>query len=345
MRGRKSIVSLLLLVGPFVLVILAQGQPEDARGTGNSGETNKSNEDPDSIDEFLPKSGSLFEKDALDPEGLSQIDCHLRNVDYCFAGLLGGMQKLLPETDSELEVRCDEVKVAMGCIAIFNKRCDSFRVFASFNPMSTYEQLLSGKSDMLPPEMTDLEIPPELTGVLMNKNASGEVRNLKTMDLLQLCDPASKKTKMNQFLRKRLFELGSCANSRVHLLNPCLDDLKTALQVFYEPGRSLPLKPSCCAISRFRECARGALDKICGLSSWTELEKMLTSSSLGSQSLKIVNRICRQEANKFNSPYCIEVLPPVGMKAPPARRGSKASKLAKALDLISLSQPPTASFV
>lgn len=152
-------------------------------------------------------------------------------------------------------------------------------------------------------------------------------------DILGICEPGQKQTRANKRLRARLFQLAKCINVRTPSLRPCFEDLKVAIQVFYEPNRVLPMKPSCCAISRFRHCATRALDDVCGLSSFDQLEQSLSMSS-GSM-VKTVEKICRGGSIKFDSPYCQELLPPSGFKVPLQRRSSRTSKLARALDLFS----------
>jgi len=290
------------------------------------------NNGPDEIESLLPRGESLFEKDAVDEGALNQMDCHLRNIDYCFAGVMGSASKALPESDSELEVRCDEMRAASSCAAIYNKRCQTFKVFAMLAPFADSQQ-----APPLPPqvaELRDLELPPQAEGALMGGPLVGGAQateRIRTADLAAICEPSAKGSRANRALRLRLFKVARCVNQRIPALRPCLEDLKAALQLFFEPTRSLPLRPTCCALARFRECSIGALDGVCGLNSLDQLEATLTSGS--GAMLKTVERMCRQ-ASSARSAYCLELLPPSGMKVP-VRRGSKASKLAKALDLFS----------
>lgn len=280
--------------------------------------------------DLLPQNTSLFNRDAVDLSALGQMDCHLRNLDYCLAGMLGSFQRALPETSAELEVRCDEMRATTSCLALFNKRCHSFKVFAALVPFIQQQTSPLVRSSGL--GTTKLES--QVESLLMNRPARGRIL---TADLMSICEPEAKKSEANGELRKRIFEMAKCINSRVPRMSHCFEDLKTALQLFYEPTRSLPLRPSCCALSRFRHCSSEALDNVCGLSSFDQLIDSLGSQSGPFTMVRSIDRVCRL-ATDHRSAYCAEVLPPSGMKAP-QRRGRKASKLAKALDLISFAQP------
>lgn len=283
---------------------------------------------------LLPDEASLFSKDAVDVRALDQMDCHLRNMDYCYAGMVGASSRALPETDAELEVRCDELRSMASCMALYNRRCQTVKVFSILAPMAQMEQSIGSA---LPPELAQMPIPLDLPPSSASANYSSSsqpisVEQVKLADLITICSPQAKSHKANKLLRRRLFQVARCVNQRIPHLSPCIEDLKAAVQLFYEPRRALPMKPTCCALSRFRNCSVQALDNICGLSSFSQLEQTLTSGP-GSM-FRLVERVCRPSTFKFDSPYCVEVLPPSGMKAP-QRRGHRASKLAKALDLIS----------
>lgn len=303
--------------------------------------TSSSGDDVDPA--ILPKQTSLFSKDAIDLSALAQMDCHLRNVDYCYAGLAGSAGKMLPETDAELEVRCDEMKAATACLAQYNQRCQSIKVLSALAPFASYQRSM----DFAPKELGQAVLPEQIESTLLLNKESGSSTQprIRMADVASLCEPEAKQTgskqqpSQNYLLRQRLFALGKCINQRLPAMRPCIEDLKTAVQIFYEPTRQLPLKPTCCAIARFRQCALNKLDDICGLNSLDQLEQALSSSSVTSSMYKMVDQVCRQAA-KLDSPYCAEVLPPSGLRAP-QQRGRKASKLAKVLDLLSFA--PAAS--
>lgn len=309
---------------------------EDA---SNAGAAAKADADQTSgslaAEELTPAGGAFFSpKEAIDLDTLSQMDCHLRNVDLCYAGLMGAMQRALPETDHEFEYRCDEMRAAMSCLAVYNERCQTFKVFSALSPFASFDQLMGADSPQaLASNLGDPKAPEPLELVLTNERQVNQSEPIRMSDIVGLCDPRRKQTRVNKLLRARLFQLARCINVRMPLLRPCIEDIKVALQVFYEPRRSLPMKPSCCAVSRFRQCAMRALDDVCGLSSFEQLEQTLTSGA-GSM-MKSLEKVCRGNSLKFDSPYCQEVLPPSGIKVTNQRRGTKASKLARALDLIS----------
>lgn len=354
MQSSSTLILLAISAGLFCFV----GTVNCQRAEGSAAENAASEVEDQSVADLLPDSRKLFNKESLDVESLEQIDCHLRNLDFCYAGLLGSMSNFLPETDQELQVRCDEYKVAMSCLAIYNKRCQSFKIFEALIPMIrndqsifiNQQQQIVQLRDQLTANGVDINSLPstQLMAAQNNSLVQSSPLGSLTKDLsagnlngfMSLCEPDERENSAAESgkLRARLFELAKCVNKRVNLLRPCIDDLKAALQIFYEPGRVLPLKPSCCAMSRFQYCARQALDGICGLNSFNQLESALMGNSgSSSQVFKVVERVCRQ-ANKFDSPFCKELLPPSGLRAP-QRRGSKASKLAKALDLVSFGAP------
>lgn len=296
--------------------------------------------------ELLPSRKSLFGRDSIDLEQLNQIDCHLRNVDFCYAGLMGASWRMMPETDAELEARCDEMRVTSSCLAIYNQRCSSYKAFGAISPMLMSDQIRS--QALQQPQaalVAQMEVPldfesPESTPGARQAPAS-PVTKVKLADFMNLCEPEAKSQPNIIKIRRRLFSLSKCLNGRLPKLAPCLDDLKVALQLLYEPSRVLPLRPSCCALSRFRHCATQAMDNVCGLSSFKQLADTFSNGSPTGSSLKLVERVCRNSTD-FESEFCQEVLPPPGTKIPP-KRGSKASKLAKALDLLSFSSATSSS--
>lgn len=299
-----------------------------------SAATNQEPKEDEGVPEnLLPGGASLFDKDAVDLQALAQMDCHLRNVDYCVAGIMGSASKLLPETDAEFEVRCDEMKATTTCLAAYNKRCSTFKVFAALAPFANGNSpaLASVQSQEA---LKSARLPEQAESLLMNSNKTGRIA---MADLMGACEPEEKRTPTNKLVRARLFTLSKCINTRIPKLRPCLEDLKVALQLFYEPSRSLPLRPTCCALSRFRHCSSQAMDRVCGLSSFDQLLGQLTSGGGSSgpfSMVKSIELVCRQSASDFRSAYCADVLPASGLRGP-QRRGRKASKLAKALDLIS----------
>lgn len=318
-------------------VSAASDQLEPAIQTGSTEPTPLQTETPQIvIPEYLAKRMKYFSRNSLDLDQFKHIDCHLRNIDFCFAGLIGSSAKVLPETDAELESRCDEYKLSTNCMLTYNERCLSFRAFSMVSP------LLSMSSQLIPNQLAasnQIEVPLELI------SAPTKASNVSVLlsDFMSICEPSSRDPSQlanNKLIRSRLFELAKCINPKIPNLNPCINDLKVALQLFYEPRKLLPAKPSCCAISRFRHCAIEALDNICGLSSFDQLESTLVNSGPMS-AIKSVDRFCKHAAN-FESQFCKDTLPPSGTKIPPAR-GSKASKLAKALDLISLTSSSSSS--
>lgn len=279
--------------------------------------------------QLLPDRNSLFGRDSINLDQLNQIDCHLRNIDFCFAGLLGASAKMLPETDSELDARCDEMRVTASCLAIYNERCSSYKAYGVLAPLMQMQGSKRG-AQLVPKELQSIQIPLDVGKPELNE------QNVTLTDLMDICETEAIKHTGVRAIRKRLFSLGKCLNARLPQLAPCLEDLKVSLQLAYEPARMLPLKPSCCAISRFRHCATDALDNVCGLSSFESLVNSLASMSSTGNSLKLAERICRNSSD-HKSEYCQEMLPPPGTKIA-TRRKNKASKLAKALDLLSFSQ-------
>lgn len=278
--------------------------------------------------EQLAREGSLFKMDTLDTDLLDKMDCHMRNIDLCYAGLLSSLSKPLPENDADFEMRCDNMKVATACLAKYNERCQSFRLLSALGPTT-------GLGSSLPAEMRSFQLPEDVEEALVGSEQSKKAKtpvSITAGDLFQLCEPSAKNNETQIVLRRRLFRLARCVNERMPTLRPCIDDLKNALQIFYEPGRMLPVAPSCCALSRFRDCASRALDNICGLTSLSQLEASLSQGSSSLMTGSIV-RTCRKAA-RFDSDECKELLPPHGIKLPP-RSGKKASKLAKILELMS----------
>lgn len=336
-------------LGDFASKLPELLKPASVLGNGSS-EADESGP----IDGLLPKGTSLFNRDSVDASQLVEIDCHMRNLDYCMAGLMSSAQKMLPETDSEFETRCDEMRAASSCMAVYNKRCSTFKIFALLAPFSqaaggpgtgSMSELAERQSKLMGQLGNELRLAPQLESQLLNKRTSATNSTsggrVTVANLMQLCEPSARNLPANRELRQSLFELSKCTNQRMPKLNACLEDLKAAAQIFYEPRRVLPMKPTCCAIARFRACASEALDRVCGLSSFEQLlESMGSTGGSGGSSasplglLKTIDRVCRQ-ATDHKSAYCQEVLPPIGMRTP-HRRGSKASKLAKALDLFSM---------
>lgn len=344
---------LLLLLLPVGIVLAANSSAPASRNAGNEENLDSIELSLPSVDqpdagapgaeladaELLPKQGSLFDKDAVDVGALESMDCHLRNLDFCYAGLMGSSERLLPETDHQLEVRCDEMKAASSCVALFNKRCQTFKMFGAIGAISAAGEAQQQQQA----ELKEVELPPALESVLLDDEQSdGQQRTgnssadrIKMADLSTICEPSQRSQRNNRLIRRRAFQIAKCINSRVPMLRPCIEDLKTAVQVFYEPARSLPMKPTCCAVSRFRACSIEALDNICGLTSFEQLERSLATGSGAGSMMSTLERVCRWDGSKrHQSEYCLEILPPSGMKTP-QRRGAKASKLAKALDLFS----------
>lgn len=282
------------------------------------------------IEELISKDKSLFQEDSLSTQNLGHMDCHLRNIDYCFAGLLATSTHILPENDIEFEVRCDEIKATTSCVAVFNQRCQTMKVFAAFGPITGIDET----NEVVPQELRDTPMIPAAEQLILNKDGTTGNNDveIKYSDLINICQPSAKRTKANRILRQRLFQIGRCINQRLPQLAPCIEDLKTALQLFFEPTRSLPLKPTCCAINRFRACSMDALDNVCGLSSFKELEKSLSSLS-SNNVFTALDRVCKQSTKLYDFKSCSDVLPPSGMKIS-QRTGRKASKLVRALDLI-----------
>lgn len=286
------------------------------------------------IESLISKDEALFQSDALSPKHLAQMDCHMRNIDYCYAGLMAASTHLLPENDDEFEVRCDELKAATSCVAVFNQRCQTLKVFAAFGPI-----LGNGETnEVIPQELREMPIAPAAEELLLNEDGRQQTSNnnknveVKNSDIINICQPSAKGTKANRLLRQRIFQIGKCVNQRLPKLMPCIDDLKTALQLIYEPTRSLPLKPTCCAVTRFRACSIDALDNVCGLNSFSEFEKSF-SSFTGGNMFKSLDRVCKQSTKLYDSYHCSDLLPPSGMKIS-QRTGRKASKLARALNLL-----------
>lgn len=296
---------------------------------GGEGEV-KLVEETTSIENLISKQESLFQQDSLDRTNLAQMDCHMRNIDYCYAGLLAASAHIIPENDHEFEIRCDELKAASSCVAVYNQRCQTMKMFAAFAPL-----LGNADDNAIPQELRDITLPPIFEDVIKNKDGQQQANDIeiKPFDLVNICQPSAKNTRANKFLRQRLYQIGKCVNQRLPQISPCIEDLKTALQLFYEPTRSLPLRPTCCALARFRSCSMDALDNICGLSSFNELEKSLNSFGSGNV-FKSLDKICKLSSKMADiGGYCLEVLPPSGMKIA-QKSGRKASKLARALNMI-----------
>jgi hypothetical protein len=297
------------------------------------GQNRTAEPEPAAIERLLPKDTNLFDSAAVDASQFGEMDCHLRNIDYCLAGLIGTSQKVLPETNKEFETRCDEMKATTSCMAVYNKRCSTLRVFSMLAPFMPGQG-----ADLLPSvASSSLSSSAATSGanqlLLAATNGSSSSPVVSLTNLMELCEPRAKGTPANTELRKRLFQMAKCINPRVPMLSPCLDDLKTAVQLFYEPRRVLPMRPTCCALARFRACSANALDGVCGLSSFEQLLESVSGQGGPVSMVKSIDRVCRQATDPQSS-YCKEVLPPSGMKLP-QRRGRKASKLAKALELIS----------
>ena len=299
-------------------------------------EANKSDSSPEHL---FPSSSSFFRPDAL--ELLPPADCHLRNLDYCFAGLLGsaGSGRLLAETEPEFESRCDELRATANCLALFNQRCQSANIFALLSPSTQLKAGGQSFAQLLQP-IKQVSLPTSVSEALQESQA-----RVSLADLAQACEPSERKKPSQQLLRRRTFQLAKCLNPRLHLIRPCLEDLRTAVQVFYEPRGLLPLRPSCCALSRFRRCSVAALDRVCGLQASEQLIDSFGQRSAPVALLRSMERICATTSGDLHhsSAYCAEVLPPSGMRLP-HRRGRKASKLARALDLISFAPNPSAAF-
>lgn len=313
---------------------------------------------------LMARPASFFSGESAEALGdFAPMDCHLRNVDLCFAGLIGAMGKLLPETEREFEARCDEMRATSSCLALYNKRCASLKAFALLAPVSAGDALAAMPAQVRAAAHSPaLALPAELAPEASRAHAARAdpaARNnqVGVADLASACEPTERQRPEQQEIRRRIFQLAGCLNGRVPKLTPCLDDLKAAIQIFYEPRRSIPLRPTCCALSRFRSCSTQALDQVCGLRSFDQLLASFGQRSAPIGLLAALERLCnagqraqmvaqpgrksladsrepqaREELHK--SAYCADVLPPSGLRAP-QRRGRKASKLAKALDLIS----------
>lgn len=286
---------------------------------------------------------------AMDLSALRHMDCHLRNVDFCFAGLMGAVTRIMPENDDQFETRCDEIKSASNCMLVYNMKCQSDRFMSMLAPFGALTRKTTRPSEVLARSMNveagtvdrmlAQQIDKNTEAVLTNKSpeevdaVAERTAPITYKTLLDVCEPDQKKDPANARLRQYLYKMGKCVNERVPKLQPCIEDLKTALMIFYEPRRKLPLKPSCCAMARFRSCTTEALDSVCGLSS---LDLMLEQfgSLTPVSGMKSIQKVCGQSMDP-SSKYCTDVLPPSGMKAPKQKRPERGSKLARALDLMS----------
>lgn len=281
------------------------------------------------IKDLLPDEDSLFRKDAIDKEALDDMDCHLRNMDYCLAGVIGSAGKMLPENDAALESRCDEMVATTTCMSVFENRCETFRLFRQLIPQANMGSgnVLSGKKLAEQAKSFNISLD-QVSSQLGGAAVTGD--KFELTDLLKVCDKSEKGTPKNTAVRQKLFEMSKCVNARLPSLKPCIDDVKTAMQLIYEPNRTLQRKPACCAWGRFRDCATKALDNVCGFQSFSQLEQTLQAGPLSM--LKSFTRACDIEPD-FKSDFCVQALPPSGLKVP-ARRGQKASKFARILDLV-----------
>ena len=297
--------------------------------------------------EVGPSRQKLFASERLDVKTLEQLDCHLRNVDLCLAGALASSTKALPETDAELEARCDESKAASACLAVYYERCQPLGVLAPLlksvtgtaEDTSPLAATALSAADQVHADAARREPQSAENAAPLSADGAAAQQLPRPSDLAALCEPDAKQRDSILRLRAQLFKLANCVNPRLPLIRPCINDLKAALQVFYEQTRSLPVRQSCCALSRFRKCASDALDNVCGLSSLDGLIASISGGGGGQSSgslsmVRSIKRVCKQSSSDFRSPFCVEVLPPSGMRVP-RQRGKKASKLAKALDLIS----------
>lgn len=293
--------------------------------------------------------GPLFDHNARVAHHVLHADCHLRNLDLCYAGLLASFQKLLPEVDAELNARCDEMKAAGACVAAYAANCNADRVLTYLAPISaTLDTALAAAPELneLPARVDQLvESGAPLDDAWAALNASSpelarELAGVGLADLARVCDPRALSQKSTKLVRHRLFKLGKCVNARMPAITPCLDDLKNALQLVFELNGKLQLKPTCCAIARFRSCATAAIDNVCQLGSIAQLEASLSSGP--ASFMTSLARVCRGSAE---SRECLALLPPAGMKAP-LRRGRKASKIAKVLEMFQFgnnNNPPAAA--
>lgn len=301
------------------------------------------NSSSDSLDKLA---GGFFDSSAKIVDQLSLTDCHLRNLDLCFAGIMSAIgQRVLPETDSELNVRCDEMRAASQCAIAFASRCNSDRLLDMLAPFS--RPLDSQLNELQAPELRKM---PERIEELLNNdlldeawkflNASEpqltqQLTSINGYEMSRICDPKAKNTPKIKLMRHRMFKLGKCVNARLPALSPCLDDAKNAFQLIYEVNNRLEVKGTCCAVGRFRQCASVALDNVCELGSLNQLEASLNKIAGGF--MGSLTKVCHIMAP--DSEYCITVLPPPGTKAP-LRRGRKASRVAKLFEMIKFA-PPT----
>lgn len=294
--------------------------------------------------------GAFFDDDAKFDGALFESDCHMRNLDLCYAGILASFTKILPETEAELNSRCDEIKASSQCFIAYSARCQANRALTYLAPhaSSLPRQLDIASLSKVPIEQIK-ELPKQIdelidNSLLTNASLDDVWKQLETSDpalskqlasisdFSKICDPRSLSTNKIKLIRHRIFKLAKCVNARMTVLMPCIEDLKNALQLVYDLNGKLSLKPTCCAISRFRACAMNSMDNICDLGSTIQLESSLSKGPASFMSS--IGRICRGASN-FESPECKSILPPVGMKAP-LRRGRKASKIAKVLEMIQL---------
>lgn len=289
---------------------------------------------------------TFFSVDARLDE-LRGMDCHFRNIDYCLSGLLGSMAKGLPEDDEAFEVKCDEIKAATHCLRVYMEKCGSERLMALLAPFGIMERkkpteilakVLQVQGVNLQ-DAGDVPIDPKVESLLLNTSPE-EAKNqslapVRYRTLMELCDPAGKKDPANKRVRQQLFKLGKCLNERIPFAVPCLSDLKNAFLIFYEPKRRLPREPTCCAISRFQSCMTSAFDKVCGTNSIAALMEQLETTFLP---MRAIERYCGAGLD-HNSQYCKDTLPPVGMKTPIPKKDNRMSRIAKALDLITMVSP------
>lgn len=164
--------------------------------------------------------------------------CHLRTIDLCYAGLLASMQKPLPTTDEEIDIKCEEVQAALDCVITYNSRCSTLQIFGgAMSPIDIYEDTPKG---------------------------------------FKFCGNSTDKD--SKMLRKKVKELAPCVNERLSSLKRCFSDFQTAVVIFHEPPKPLPTKPLCCALDRFRTCSQDVLDGACGFGSFKEFEAAMMNS-------------------------------------------------------------------
>lgn len=287
---------------------------------------------------------TYFKMDAS-MSGLRGLDCHFRNVDLCVAGLLGTMAKGLPETDDQFEMRCDEMKATTNCLRVFLEKCGSDRFMAMLAPFGALErrrpgafvaQLMGGRAQA--EELESTQINPSLEAIAMNltpeeQRKQADQAPIRYKTLIDLCEPSGKRDPANARVRKQLFKLSKCINERMPFVLPCVNDLKNAFIVFFESPRKLPKEPTCCAFSRFQSCLMDAFDSVCGLNSMQAIISQLEYTILPMQA---IGRVCGK-ALDHKSEYCTTILPPPGAKVPMPKKSSRVSRIAKALDMLSLS--------